>query len=125
MRPRRQRRRERHQQRRWGLGSPFGVAASRSLGQARQSPPTQRESLPPSQHSSSGSCCVGAVEARDTCREPAPDSREERGPTPRSVSDRSDKPKAECFDNTVMSDYLDVASDVENMCVEEGEWIFF
>ena len=40
--------------------------------------------------------------------------------TPRSVSDRSDKPKAEYFDNTVMSDYLDVASDVENMCVEEG-----
>ena len=96
------------------------MAASRSLGQARQSPPTQRESLPPSQHSSSGSCCVGAVEARDTCREPAPDSREERGPTPRSVSDRSDKTKAEYFDNTVMSDYLDVASDVENMCVEEG-----
>ena len=45
---------------------------------------------------------------------------EERRTAARKVSDRSDKPKAECLDNTVMSDYLDVASDVENLCVEEG-----
>ena len=125
MRPRRLRPPER-QLKKGELGSPFGVAAPRSLGQARQSPPPQRESLPPSQHSSSGSCCVGAVEARDICRGAAPDSNVERWPTPVAMSDPLDKDyKDEFFDNDLVSEYLDVASDAENTHMDDGEWMFF
>ena len=119
MRPRRRRPPERRLTK-GELGSPFGVAAPRNRGQARQSPPPQRESLPPSQHSSSGSCYVGAVEARDICRGAAPDSNVERWPTPVAMSDPLDNEyKDEFFDNDLVSEYLDVASDVENMCVDD------
>ena len=61
------------------------------------------------------------MEARDICRGAAPDSNVERWPTPVAMSDPLDNDyKDELFDNDLVSEYFDVASDVENMCVDDG-----
>ena len=59
-------------------------------------------------------------------QESSPDSNVERWPTPVAMSNPLDNDyKDEFSDNDLVSEYLDVASDVENMCVDDRRVDFF